>query len=423
MRLEIENIGRVEKADIAIQGITVVAGENGTGKSTVSKSLYSILEMSDNMIYKAQAQQKRSLRNAIVNWKRKNAPITGDSTQSFLKKVQEIYAAADGIQEHFQREMTDYIVKRTPTKLLSPQFKEKALPQLFEECSEIAERSLDYYVLYASQMVLDDVFQGQANCLKNSQEGRISRINEDTNIGIKVLGQKIADVNMKIDNDTVRPVYITTPDLMDSVETYSKLYSAERSGTISYINLQLTRLLMERQDNKSLVAEEYHKIEEQRQLLQGLLQEVLEGEFYLQDNRIAYHDRWCDENIELSNIASGMKIFLILQSLVTNGVFLEDTCLIIDEPETNLHPEWQLKLAHLLVLLNKEIGIQIYLNSHSPYFVRAVEYYSDQYQILEQCNFYVMKKDIETGMCRSECVSERLGVIYDKMAEPFNRIM
>lgn len=42
MKLYMENIGKLANTEIAIDGITVIAGKNGTGKSTVSKSLYSI---------------------------------------------------------------------------------------------------------------------------------------------------------------------------------------------------------------------------------------------------------------------------------------------------------------------------------------------------------------------------------------------
>lgn len=46
MRLEIRNIGKVRHADIAIDGITVIAAANNTnntGKSTLGKALYSLL--------------------------------------------------------------------------------------------------------------------------------------------------------------------------------------------------------------------------------------------------------------------------------------------------------------------------------------------------------------------------------------------
>ena len=41
MRLKIDNFAKVKHADIVIDGITVIAGENNTGKSTVGKVLYS----------------------------------------------------------------------------------------------------------------------------------------------------------------------------------------------------------------------------------------------------------------------------------------------------------------------------------------------------------------------------------------------
>ncbi|MFS2056435.1 AAA family ATPase, partial [Variovorax sp. CT11-76] len=41
MKINIKNIGKVKEADIEINGITVLAGENSTGKSTISKALFS----------------------------------------------------------------------------------------------------------------------------------------------------------------------------------------------------------------------------------------------------------------------------------------------------------------------------------------------------------------------------------------------
>lgn len=44
MRLKIQNIGMIEYADVNLDGLTVIAGENDTGKSTVSKVLYSVIK-------------------------------------------------------------------------------------------------------------------------------------------------------------------------------------------------------------------------------------------------------------------------------------------------------------------------------------------------------------------------------------------
>ena len=40
MKLQLENLGAIQKADIALEGITIIAGENNVGKSTVGKALY-----------------------------------------------------------------------------------------------------------------------------------------------------------------------------------------------------------------------------------------------------------------------------------------------------------------------------------------------------------------------------------------------
>lgn len=44
MKLHIENVAKIKKADIDVEGITVIAGSNNTGKSTVGKALFAMFE-------------------------------------------------------------------------------------------------------------------------------------------------------------------------------------------------------------------------------------------------------------------------------------------------------------------------------------------------------------------------------------------
>jgi len=44
MKIELNNIGIVEKASIVLNGLTVIAGENDSGKSTVGKVLYALIK-------------------------------------------------------------------------------------------------------------------------------------------------------------------------------------------------------------------------------------------------------------------------------------------------------------------------------------------------------------------------------------------
>jgi len=44
MELQLKNIGMIKEANVKIDGLTLIAGENDTGKSTVGKGLYSIIK-------------------------------------------------------------------------------------------------------------------------------------------------------------------------------------------------------------------------------------------------------------------------------------------------------------------------------------------------------------------------------------------
>lgn len=44
MLIQIKNIGKVQEATIKIGGITVIAGENNTGKTTIGRMLFAIVD-------------------------------------------------------------------------------------------------------------------------------------------------------------------------------------------------------------------------------------------------------------------------------------------------------------------------------------------------------------------------------------------
>ena len=89
------------------------------------------------------------------------------------------------------------------------------------------------------------------------------------------------------------------------------------------------------------------------------------------------------------NIASGIKALGLFNSLLKGGFVNERSLLILDEPETNLHPKWQNEYAKLLCNLVKS-NIKIIIATHSPYMISALEHYSKD---IENKNFYWARKD------------------------------
>ena len=49
MRLHIQNINKIKEADIALNGLTVIVGENNMGKSTIGRAFFSTIKAVSNM--------------------------------------------------------------------------------------------------------------------------------------------------------------------------------------------------------------------------------------------------------------------------------------------------------------------------------------------------------------------------------------
>ena len=88
----------------------------------------------------------------------------------------------------------------------------------------------------------------------------------------------------------------------------------------------------------------------------------------------------------------------------------------MDEPEIHLHPEWQLLFAELIVLIQKEFGVHVLLNTHSPYFLNAIEVYAAKYEIADRCKYYLASIK-ENGSVIKD-VSDHTEEIYSKLARP-----
>ena len=73
IQLDIENVGIVKNASIEVDGITVIAGMNGTGKSTVSKSLFAAMNAKKKLRDKILDDKSDEIRECLVEWISSNA--------------------------------------------------------------------------------------------------------------------------------------------------------------------------------------------------------------------------------------------------------------------------------------------------------------------------------------------------------------
>lgn len=65
MQIRLENIGIVKDSIIALDGLTVVTGKNNSGKTTVGKTLYALLDAVCNLQQKAKNDRKYYIRKQL----------------------------------------------------------------------------------------------------------------------------------------------------------------------------------------------------------------------------------------------------------------------------------------------------------------------------------------------------------------------
>ncbi len=142
-------------------------------------------------------------------------------------------------------------------------------------------------------------------------------------------------------------------------------------------------------------------------------------QFSKEGQRFVYREN--EEDITLRNVASGIKSIALLELLVRHGYIHGSTCVIIDEPETHLHLEWQIKMAELLVALVQNTKVKILVNTHSPYFVEAVRVHSEIRDIEEQTKFYQVTCAGNFSSSITD-VTDNISSIYEALAKPYRTL-
>lgn len=67
LRFSLRNFAKVREADVILDGITVIVGENNSGKSTVGKALYSLCSVLRNLDERVHASKLLSVDEAYRN--------------------------------------------------------------------------------------------------------------------------------------------------------------------------------------------------------------------------------------------------------------------------------------------------------------------------------------------------------------------
>lgn len=414
MKLVLKNVGKVQNAAVEINGITVIAGENDTGKSTVGKALFSVFNSFYNIDEKIISEREASINNQLFTMFRDLPPdlLFYADYSGLIKEIMAVgkkNRSEEALREAILDIVSGYCEKKSNT------LSQNAI----NDCAERITKSLlipDKEILKnVLQKNIDAEFRGQISNVFFEGESSIQLMIQKGKVEVRFLNNKIADVinPFRLGTETI---YMDDPFVLDELSEY-----ALQSWTImqSYPDhrTHLKKCLNSASERHNVVDEivANKKLEQIYQTIST----VCEGDVVDEKHdSVGYHIG--NQRLEVRNMSTGLKTFAILKRLLTNGCIEMNGTIILDEPEIHLHPEWQLVFAELIVLLHKEFGLHILLNTHSPYFLNAIEVYAAKYQVTDKCKYYLMQSTGKTS--EIEDVSDNIEKIYRKLARPLQEL-
>ncbi|HII08415.1 MAG TPA: AAA family ATPase [Methanosphaera sp.] len=418
-KLKIENFGPINKADLDISKINIIAGKNASGKTTMSKLIYCILTaFSTDGEYLAYESMKDRFNSLIEESLKIHYSETTKITDilsiqidlarennSNMKTIEESYDKLESIIESAEDfENKKYILsmikndRKTLKGISSPEFNHDLLFNLFR-----------------------NEFGGDEQILDNYNDSMIKIYNNENNpFEYKIKIENAINITLKseLKNLTTNreAIYIETPYFLD----FHHLINETRFfRQIPYHQLLLSNKLND-QSRKNDILDEKHNAPIIN--FQNKLNKLVNGSLKKNGNDL-FAFKQNGKSFDLQNTSTGLKSIGILQLLLENRKLKENSYLIMDEPEVHLHPEWQVKLAKILVLLVKDLNVNLFINSHSPQFIEAIEVYSIKYSLRDETNFYLTKKDENIEKYNVEKIEyDNLYEIYNNLGDPYDMI-
>lgn len=445
MRIEINYIGLIQAASIDVNSITVIAGNNNTGKSTVGKALYSVatglnlLEPSKVLREKAEVIANRLLRihrvisvDAEIDRKISSLyifllsesylDVIGETSRvNFIKQLE-----SDRKQEYQKTVESSFnsFIKSKLNKLFDEilekdESNRETIQNLRADLLELLNKSIsdDKFRSNIMQKVFDIEFAQQITNVHFFDHDASVSIQEINQPEIKLIFNKhrLKSESSQIQTNRVfsKAIYIDDPFILDALN--SKTFK-ERDVTLSHRGLVLELLM----PNERLIDENLFALNAREEKIDRLFEQVFnEGKLLYKNGSLYFKENNDAPLINFENLSTGMKSFSILYMLIQSNSFEECEYIILDEPEIHLHPDWQLKYAELIVLVSKSFNLKLIITSHSPYFIEAIELYAKKHDYHDDLKFYRTIQNRQTMNYSIEDVTGNLPLLYKDLANAF----
>lgn len=461
LNLNIQNFGKLEDARIRLGSFTVFAGPNNTGKSYVSKLLYSLFNAMNadhgaarlndliqpvihalECLLKDSSGKSQQMQDIIQDIRDRTQRMIGvpfhtrsgnngefeifrDLRPEFVKNIETIKKSCGEIEEIAEKEE---FFKVSP---LAVGVTIQALRQHIDELHATINSKTDPkdFVLagLASEIRRNLIMNFQAHNLSHlrSRKGDVIVIDVDVEgIGnfkfvdgetssIEVTGLELLREIQKYSRVIYleSPVYWKLKPALDNVAKSRRFYKGRES---------LTGIPNYFYDLSFALGETYAGDVAFPDLLERLTgKDGLDGKITISDiGELVFQERGHSFSLPLT--AMGIANVGILALLIERKIIDKDAVVFIDEPEAHLHPAWQVVMAETLFELSRR-GVNVVIATHSADILKWIEVHVKEQP--EDKEFIALNDFTPQGVGDNEQDFEvKLASIKKSLTEPFSNL-
>jgi predicted ATPase len=440
MKLKVENFGPIHYADIELKPLTVIIGKNNAGKSMLAQLIFTLMRLRESInpsyILKPFLPHIFSIpENTLIGILQHFL-----SVENFQRKIKE---TKELTPFSYLKIVLDVIIDSFTHSLNKPlgSFLERSFAIEFKNLVNLYSDYTKAECTYNEHLIVEFTITKEGNLsarfdVKTIEE-LIDNILRDKEINELI--EKTLSLKDKRDFaiDMVIIIKILTEFLFPESLPLSPLYiPAGRAGLLEGYEAVSSALITLApvaplkgitMPPMPAMASEFYSLLLQLEGKKGpfakisdLFQEVLEGEIILEKlklpegkSKMVYKFKFKDKesSIDLIHAASMVKelspIYLIIRELADKG-----SLIIIEEPESHLHPAAQIKLMEIFAKLVNE-GLNILITTHSDLLLRKLAHLIME-SSSKKTNVYLKPEDVAVYLLKPNekgFISQKVNII------------
>jgi len=411
LNFEVKNFGKIQHAKLKLGAFSVVSGSNSSGKSFVTRALYSYFS-TINKDY-ITTEMLMSL-NQIDDMLRHGMYVTTAPSNNVIELYQECNSSLEEIKYSIKADFQECTFLQQSTRMI---LLEKRLID-FEKDITFFIAEVDgkkkYFNLNENLEIINIHLKQMKNIIKNPidflshkysigfreslkenfQVANLIDLHSNTidmespisfNFGdLGSLSIKKENVNLKLDGSAIEEFQSLYNVVSIESPIYWKLrkplqmlreFPFVRVRRLNREALGLTGVPKYFYDLMDLLSQNIkstHNSSELFELYNNIIKH-LGGELDLSDSGdLMFKDATSQQNISLNLTATGVTNLGLIALLLKKNVISEGSFVFIDEPEVNLHPAWQKIMIETLYQLSLK-GINVVIASHSIDMMKYIE--------------------------------------------------